>query len=143
MTSIHGRRTPSDPDRVGEPARGRPEVWLFIGMAAFGLLLGTVYWFVTYEPAGTVLLGGFGVAAAVAAALLVAKRVPGAGREPDAGADEHAPPSLAGWGPLVAGLGLAVVGLGLILGPVLAIPGALIAIAGGRAWLAAVERGGD
>jgi hypothetical protein len=36
-------------------------------LGAYGLAIAAVYWFVTYEPAGTVLLGVFGVFALVIA----------------------------------------------------------------------------
>ncbi len=42
------------------------EVLFFARIAAFGLIVGAVYWFVAYEPAGTVMLLGFGVASSVA-----------------------------------------------------------------------------
>jgi hypothetical protein len=38
------------------------EVLVFARPAAFGLIVGAVYWFVSYERAGTVLLLGFGTA---------------------------------------------------------------------------------
>ena len=46
------------------------EVLFFARIAAFGLIVGAVYWFVAYEPAGTVMLLGFGVASSVASAIL-------------------------------------------------------------------------
>jgi hypothetical protein len=38
------------------------EVRLFLLLAVFGLAVGVIYWFVSYESAGTVLLLGFGAA---------------------------------------------------------------------------------
>lgn len=46
------------------PLAGQPQetkVFLFVG--AFGLVLAAIYWFLTYEVAGTILLGGFGLGA--------------------------------------------------------------------------------
>src|SRR5262245_30811077 len=43
------------------------EARLFARMSAFGLVIAVVYWFLTYEPAGTVLLFLFGVAAGIGA----------------------------------------------------------------------------
>ena len=118
----------------------RPEVWLFIAMAAFGLILGTVYWFVTYEPAGTVLLGAFGLASAVGAVILAWRSRASAPAPSGPESAEQGTMQLAGWAPLIGGIGFAMIGLGLILGPVLALPGVIVAIAGGRAWLAAIVR---
>ena len=42
------------------------EVTLFARMAAFGIIVGAVYWFLTYEVAGTILLSTFGLASAIA-----------------------------------------------------------------------------
>jgi hypothetical protein len=120
----------------------RPEVLLFTAMAAFGLIVGTVYWFVSYEWAGTVLLIAFGIASAVGA-LILAWRSRASGDAVGEPAAEHEESQLAGWGPIIGGLGLSVIVLGLIFGPVLVIPGLIIAIAGGRTWLAAVDRPSD
>jgi Cytochrome c oxidase subunit IV len=35
--------------------------WLMVGLGAFGLAIGTIYWFVSYEVAGSVLLWVFGL----------------------------------------------------------------------------------
>ena len=48
------------------------ETRVFLGMAAFGFAVGVIYWFVSYEPAGTILLIGFGLATAVIFARLAA-----------------------------------------------------------------------
>ena len=47
------------------------ETKFFLVIAAWGVFVAVVYWFVAYEPAGTVLLGGLGLASAVVAARLV------------------------------------------------------------------------
>jgi len=66
------------------------EVTLFARMASFGLIVGAVYWFLTYEVAGTVLLSTFGFASAIAAiAVFVgSRRLRRAGTAPH---DEPAP----------------------------------------------------
>jgi hypothetical protein len=46
------------------------EVKFFGRIGAYGLFIAAVYWFVSYEPAGTVLLGGFGLATGAAFVLL-------------------------------------------------------------------------
>ena len=48
------------------------ETRVFVLMAIFGFVVAAIYWFVSYESAGTVLLGGFGLATAVIAARLAA-----------------------------------------------------------------------
>ncbi|HEX8941367.1 MAG TPA: hypothetical protein VF763_14525 [Candidatus Limnocylindrales bacterium] len=39
------------------------EVWFFLRISAYAFFIGTVYWVVSYEAAGTMLLFGFGLAA--------------------------------------------------------------------------------
>jgi len=51
---------------IGAPNEAR--FFLFAG--AFGGLIAAVYWFVSYEPAGSVLLAGFGAAAGLTGLLL-------------------------------------------------------------------------
>ena len=46
------------------------EVSFFARSAAFALVIATIYWFVSYEPAGTTLLAFFGVASSLAAIVL-------------------------------------------------------------------------
>jgi hypothetical protein len=126
-----------------------PEVTLFARMATFGIVVGLVYWFLTYEVAGTVLLSAFGLASALAAiAVYVGARFAG-GRPP---ADGAAAPSQAdaepaprpGWAPLGIALGLGGVALGAAVGPWLAIAGALVAIRRAKSWLdTAVEETDD
>ena len=48
------------------------ETRVFLLMAAFGAIVAAIYWFVSFEPAGTILLAGFGVATGVIAARLAA-----------------------------------------------------------------------
>src|SRR6478672_2229052 len=96
-----------------------PEVTLFARMATFGIVVGAVYWFLTYEVAGTVLLSAFGLASALAAvAVFVGRRF--AGRRARAGdataqspaAAEAEPVPRPGWAPLGIALGLGGVALG-------------------------------
>jgi Cytochrome c oxidase subunit IV len=119
------------------------EVLVFGRLAAFGLIVGTVYWFIAYEPAGTILLIGFGLASAVASAVLWAKsrRAGDAsdgwplGQEPA----RIPPPAYA---PFQIGIGAGITALGLALGPLLALTGIVILIIGARYWLAAAVREG-
>ena len=54
------------------------ETRVFLLMAAFGLAVGIVYWFLSYEVAGTILLLGFGAATGVIGVRLIVD--PGAAR---------------------------------------------------------------
>jgi hypothetical protein len=114
------------------------EVLVFARLAAFGLIVGTVYWFVAYETAGTVLLIGFGIAAAVAAAILWAKsrKAGGAAGEWPLGGDPDPIPAPA-YAPFHIGLGAAIVALGLAFGPLLLPLGFVILLIGARYWLEA------
>jgi hypothetical protein len=129
------------------------EVLVFARPAAFGLIVGAVYWFVAYEPAGTVLLVGFGAASALASVLLWA----GSQRESTESADDPAvadsPEGPEGpfgealgrvpapaYAPLIVGIGTAVGALGLALGPLLMLTGFVILVIGCRYWLEAVMR---
>ena len=47
------------------------EVRFFLRQAAFGLLIAVVYWFLTYESAGSVLLLAFGIGSALLTVVLV------------------------------------------------------------------------
>ena len=51
------------------------ETRFFLTMAVFGFVVAAIYWFVSYESAGTILLGGFGLATAVIATRLAADPV--------------------------------------------------------------------
>jgi hypothetical protein len=116
-----------------------PEVTLFAGMATFGIVVGSVYWFLTYETGGTILLSAFGIASGLAGiAVFVGGRF--AGRRSRAG---HAavgtpagePVPRPGWAPLGIAVGLGGVALGAAFGPWLAIAGALVAVRSAKSWL--------
>ena len=118
------------------------EAVLFGRLAIFGLVVGVVYWFLTYETAGTVLLVGFGVASAVASVALW--RTPSRsaldaglphGVVSDGSRDERIPaPAFA---PLIVAAGVAITGLGLALGPLILPAGVVVGIIGARYWLEA------
>jgi hypothetical protein len=46
------------------------ETRFFLFLSAFALVIGSIYWFVSYEPAGSVLLLAFGAATGVMAVVL-------------------------------------------------------------------------
>jgi hypothetical protein len=112
------------------------EVRLFGAMATFGLFAGTIYWFVSYEPIGTVLLGGFGLAAAIAGVVVwrqgsVAMTLGVGARH----STSHEPVPAPGWAPFGFAVGAAGVALGAAFGPWLIIAGLLVIVASGRTWL--------
>jgi len=123
--------------------RGQPEEVLFFARSAmFALVVAAVYWFVSYEPAGTTLLGLFGVASAFAAIVLARSQRRGAGRSPDGDAlvdgpfaDESGRIPSETFAPLQVGFGLAVAGLGLVFGPWLILAALLPIALGGLTWL--------
>lgn len=140
-----------------ERRRSRPlpeEIRFFARLAAFGFALGTVYWFVSYEVAGTVLLLAFGLATAVASAFLLAQLVRAEGRPAGppwrwlalAAADADGPfgdpvgrVPVGSLAPLVGGFGVTLMALGLIYGPPLMVVGLFPAAWGAWEWVRAVS----
>jgi cytochrome c oxidase subunit IV len=131
-----------------------PEEVRFLGrLAAYGLLIGVIYWFVAYEVAGTVLLIAFGLAAGFATIVLLLdvrrrRRGPLPRRPADwlaLTADERDPPFAdepatlpAGSGaPLEFGFGLAVAVLGLVFGAWLIALGMVPIVVGAATWIRA------
>ncbi|HET9613559.1 MAG TPA: cytochrome c oxidase subunit 4 [Candidatus Limnocylindrales bacterium] len=119
------------------------EVKLFGRMAIFGLAVGTIYWFLTYDEAGTVMLLGFGGAAMVATVTIFLgsrnrRRVERPAADGPIGATlEGAAEPLPepGWAPLGVALGLGGVGLAGAFGAWLAIAGLIVALRSAKAWL--------
>jgi hypothetical protein len=100
---------------------------LFAGVALFVAIIDAVYWFVSYERAGTTMLTlTSGLSAFCAAWLFIQDR---RGDEHDSSEQESlAEPYLptASWWPLVIGLGAALALNGLILSWPYALPGAAV-----------------
>lgn len=121
------------------------EAKVFGRMSIFGIVVGGVYWFLTYESAGTALLLGFGLATGVATAAIFL-RSHGARSGASTSGDEVAGDEAAepfpepGWAPLIISLGLGGLALGAAFGPWLTIAGLLVAIAGGASWLSSAIR---
>jgi hypothetical protein len=140
------------------------EVRFFLRTALYTAAIGVVYWFVSYEWAGTVLLAflaasvlffvivvsasirttraeveGHGDSAPRRAGNLINRLV---GFEEHPGEASSAPlefvddvfPSASIW-PFVLAAGITLVGLGLLYGPWLWIPGAGLTLAAGLSWL--------
>jgi hypothetical protein len=124
-----------------------PQEVLFFGrISVYAIVTGTIYWFVSYEAAGTVLLLGFGVATGLGFAALrngarsVAGR-PADPRQPDGPfGDESAPVPTRSAAPLAIGFGLAVVVLAGAFGPWFLIAGAVPLLMGSVDWLRAANR---
>jgi hypothetical protein len=145
--------------RVVRPSETRT----FLVVAGWAVLLGVIYWFVTYELAGTLLLIGLGAAAAVVAGRLVlstwSSAPPAAPRGDGATArrdDEAAVDAGAGGqddardrpfldevrrlpspslSPVLIGLGLAVAATSLVFGLAPLAVGMLPILVGARGWL--------
>jgi hypothetical protein len=130
------------------------EIAFFARSAAYALVVAIAYWFLTYEVAGTILLGGFGVASAVLVGLLFWKRPRPAGPAGGAGPSWSGPLDTAPDGPfgnesgavpaptmapLQLGFGLAVLVLTVPFGPAMALAAVVPLVVGAVGWLRAVE----
>lgn len=141
------------------------ETRVFVFMAVFGVVVAAIYWFVSYEAAGTALLAGFGLATGIIGARLAADpasrrlrqsaarktREPGAvpslpDRDVPAGGeggidrpflDESGRLPDETIAPFAVGIGLAVAATGLIFGPAPVIVGFLPLAWGAWSWLTA------
>lgn len=141
------------------------ETRVFLFMAVFGVVVAAIYWFVSYEAAGTALLAGFGLATGVIGLRLAADPASRRLRRAAAGTAHEADgvPSLpdtdvpgGGEGgvdrpfldesgrlpdetiaPFAVGIGLAVAATGLIFGPAPVIVGLLPVAWGAWSWLTA------
>jgi hypothetical protein len=124
------------------------ETRFFLRSAIFGVIITVIYWFVSYETAGTVLLAGFALASALLAAALGLPirrelRRKGAWRWlllP--GSDEESPYSdergripQRSLAPLAAGAGVTLLALAAVFGPWLALTAAPLLWVGVRGWV--------
>ena len=128
------------------------EVRFLARLAAYGLLVGVVYWFVSYEVAGTILLLAFAIGTGFATVMLLLdvrrtgrggglRRRPvdwvaltQAGDEPPFG-DEPSGVPVGSVAPLEIGLGLAIAALGLVFGPWLVPLGLVPIVVGASVWI--------
>ncbi|HEY7667784.1 MAG TPA: cytochrome c oxidase subunit 4 [Actinomycetota bacterium] len=101
---------------------------LLVGLGVFGLALGTVYWFLTSEVTGSVLLWSFGLMPLIVAAWIRRRLRAGGGSRP-ADRPDAVPSAAAGevigsfpaasaW-PLFLALALVLAGAGLVYGAIL------------------------
>jgi uncharacterized membrane protein YfcA len=99
---------------------------IFLGMAAFIAVLGAVYWFVSYEDAGTTLLAlAAGLALLFGVYLFLQDRRRPERRTGSAPEPHHYLPEASVW-PFGIGFGVFLAFNGLILGPAWTLPGAVL-----------------
>lgn len=129
------------------------EVRFFIRVALFTVVIGTIYWFVSYDHAGTILLAGI-VASAIFFIVPIVGAVHAVRRGPKnlkgvigfEETDRDDPlvlaedtfPSASAWPFFSAFAGL-LVAAGLVYGPWLWIPGAALGLACTWGWLTELE----
>lgn len=139
------------------------ETRVFLLMAAFGLVVAAIYWLVSYELVGSVLLGAFGLATGLIAARLAGDpasgRVRGRSSRPATAADDlgdTTDSAVGGSGgidrpfrdesgripdetiaPFAVGLGAALASTGLIFGLAPVVVGVLPLAWGAWSWLTA------
>jgi hypothetical protein len=121
------------------------EIVVFARSAVYFGAIGTIYWFLTYEIAGSMLLTGSALASAFVAIVL---RLGVRGEHPPAEAAQAGPDGPFGdesgrlpaptAAPLGVGLGLALVVLGLVFTGALALAGSILLLLASREWLRAV-----
>jgi len=112
-------------------------VRILVGTAAFGLVVGAIYWFISYEAAGTTLLLALGIAPLILAGYAERDRRAGVGKAslpedlPDArpqdaaGEDVGSFPAESVWPIVLAGASVLVLG-GVVYGPALLVVGLLV-----------------
>jgi hypothetical protein len=135
------------------------EFRFFLRTAVWVAIAGAAYWLLSYEAAGTVLLGMLmlGVLAVVVVGRLLARTGPpadGAGplawlnrvigfhERADAPAPLEAGPELvpsSSASPIISAAGVVLVGLGLIFGTWLMVPGVVLMVVGGIGWLTQLD----
>ena len=110
---------------------------LFVGAAAFFTVTAAIYWFVSYEHAGTAMLAASVPAFAFIGLWLLFQSRRHGGRPEDDGEAVHADavedlgyfPSSSAW-PFVLSAGAVVLANGLVFGPPIAIIGLILMVAG-------------
>jgi len=138
------------------------ELRLFLRTALYALAAGVVYWLVSYEPAGTVLLVALTVALVAFIAMATAfaptavgggsrgrgalgtvNRILGFDEAPNAAAPLEGGPELiptaSPW-PIISAAGAVVIGLGVIFGPWLVVPGVVLLAAALVGWITQLGR---
>jgi hypothetical protein len=108
------------------------ETRFFLFLAVFALVIGAIYWFVSYEPAGSVLLLAFGAATGVMAVVLhrTGRRDVDRPFLDESGRFPSETPA-----PLAVGAGIALMSLATIFGPAPLVVGLLPFAWGAWTWL--------
>ena len=110
---------------------------LFVGAAAFFAVTASIYWFVSYEHAGTAMLGASVPAFALIGLWLLFQSRKAPPRPEDDGEASHTDavedlgyfPSSSAW-PFVLSAGAVVLANGLVFGPPIAVIGLILMVAG-------------
>ena len=117
-------------------ATGPAETRFFLFVGAFGFVLALIYWLVSYELAGTILLAGFGLGAfVVGVRLRVERRPPGVAETDIPFADERGRLPDETLAPLALGLGIALALTAVVFGPWLLVAGIVPFAWGAWTWL--------
>jgi Cytochrome c oxidase subunit IV len=126
------------------------ELRFLLRSGLYGLVIGSIYWFVSYEWAGTLMLIGVGIATGALWLIISAQlRVHGqrlsgrpwtwllltAADQPGGMSDESGRLPGHSTAPLTVGFGLALAGLGLVFGPALIVAATVPIAIGLRSWL--------
>lgn len=106
---------------------------VFVATAVFMAVIGLIYWFTSYEPSGTTMLGltvGIGLIPGVALLRWAHRARPLPGDRPEADPDDVRGalgtfPESSVW-PLVLAAGAAMTGVGLVFGIWASLPGGLL-----------------
>jgi predicted MFS family arabinose efflux permease len=95
---------------------------IFLGIAAFMAVIGVVYWFASYEPAGTTMLA---LSSALTAVCGVYLQIQSEHEATEPHAEEHYLPQSSVW-PFGIGVGVLLAANGLVVGFGYAIPGLVV-----------------
>jgi hypothetical protein len=128
---------------VSEVTRDRDiavQFWIYLGTAVFLLGTAVLYWFLSYEQAGTVMLAlGGGLGLIISGWLWFRWRRPGHDTESPAEVAAEWEPHASAW-PFWIGLGGATAAAGLAMTPWLLVPGALVLMVGLVGWIGQSRR---
>ncbi len=111
----------------------KPEAYFYLGVTTFFIVIGAVYWFTSYEDAGSVMLATSALLGLLAGGFLLyqSRRIqPRAEDRPDATIREGAGdvgsfPTASRW-PFVLAFGATVLGTGLVFGVWLVVAGGVL-----------------
>lgn len=114
----------------------RVQFWVYLGTAGFLLAAAAVYWFASYEDAGTVMLALAGVLGLIVAGWLwvqLRKPAPAGAGATAATVEVDWAPHASIW-PFWIGLGGTFAAIGLALSPWLLVPGMFVLLIGVVGW---------